>query len=188
MMILAQHSTMNPPAPSSSQLVDELMSGLQPLKPVVDIPVEAEPSSYGLWIWGMVGVMVLTALFFLMWNRRHRKLGITSEQRALASLDELTHEKLENDDFVMRVSHILKAYLEEKKFVTAVRQTTEEFLLSLRSSEELREQRNTLKTFFEQCDLVKFAGGSLADEQRGELIDSVRCLIKGIAEDEPSEM
>ena len=86
----------------------------------------------------------------------------------------------------MRVSHILKAYLEEKKFVTAVRQTTEEFLLSLRSSEELREQRNTLKTFFEQCDLVKFA--SLADEQRGELIDSVRCLIKGIAEDEPSEM
>ena len=79
---------------------------------------------------------------------------------------------------------MLKTYLEDKELFTAVRQTTEEFLESLKHSKKISDHRDSLITFFEQCDLVKFAGGSLVDEQREELIDNVKTLVNEICQSE----
>ncbi len=187
MSSLAQAPIINQPAQPSAPSVDELMSGLRPLKPAVELPTEPEPFSYEILAWGVVGVIILALLSWWIWKRLRREKSLTPEQTAMQSLDEIAEEDLSHDDFIMKVSHILKGYLEEKKLFIAVRQTTEEFLDSLKNSEKLSEQRETLKTFFEQCDHVKFAGGTLADEQRRELINSVRSLVKGISQSEPDK-
>ncbi len=184
MSSLAQTSIINQPPQPSAPSVDELMSGLRPLKPAVELALEPEPFPYEILAWGVVGVVILTLLSWWIWKRLRREKSLTPEQTAMQCLDEIAEADLGNDDFIMKVSHTLKGYLEEKKLFTAVRQTTEEFLHSLKNSEKLSEQRETLKTFFGQCDLVKFAGGNLTDEQRRELIDSVRSLVKGISQSE----
>jgi len=187
MIVLAQNSTVNESSPSSTALLDELMSGLRPIKPEVHIPVEPDPFPYSLVIGSIFGLVSLVLLFFWIRNRSRGEKRVSAEQEALTSLEIVSQEDLGNDDFVMKVSHVLKAYLEEKKCFTAMRQTTEEFFQFLRNSEKLNDHKDTLRTFFAQCDLVKFAGESLANEQRQELIESVRYLVQGIAQNESDE-
>ena len=183
MNLLAQVPNLSPDQPGAPSLED-LMSGLKPIKPAVKLPVEAESFNYLLLLWVILGLLLLTMLAWLAWKKLGKKDTLTSEQNALASLDEITDQNLDNSEFVLKVSHVLKTYLEDKELFTAVRQTTEEFLESLRHSEKISDHRDSLKTFFEQCDLVKFAGGSLVGEQREELIDNVKTLVNEICQSE----
>lgn len=178
-------STMPVTSQQAPPSVDELMSGLRPLKPPVDIPAPPEVFPYAWVVWGGVGAVALALLSWGIWKWFRRKNSLTPEQRALLSLGELNQGELGNDAFVMKVSHVLKGFFEEQNLFAAVRQTTEEFLSSLKNNDKLNAHRDTLKKFFEQCDLVKFAGGNLADEQRKELIDSACALVRGIARPEP---
>ncbi len=189
MISLAQIQSANPSAQSvpSAPTEEQLMSGLRPLKPAIEIPVEPEPTPHGLIVGSIVGVVFLALMSWLIWKGTRQKSKMTAEEIALKSLDDLTGEEWQNDDFIMNVSHIVKAYLEEKELFSAAPQTTEEFLISLKNSDKIGNQRETLQAFFEQCDLVKFAGGHLADEQRKELVETTRSLVEGIAQSESNQ-
>lgn len=188
MSSLAQLPIVNQPTESATPSVEELMSGLRPLKPAVELPKAPEPFPYDLVTWGAVGFILFALLSWWIWKRLHRKKNLTPEQTAMYSLEKITEKDMGNDDFIMKLSHIMKRFLEEKKLFTALPQTTEEFLDSLKNSDKLNDHRETLKTFFEQCDFVKFAGGNLADEQRKQLSNSIRTLIKDIAQTESSKL
>lgn len=60
--------------------------------------------------------------------------------------------------FCSEVSDIIRVYLEERFRFHAPDRTTEEFLLELQSTDLLmHDQKESLRDFLEQCDLVKFA-------------------------------
>lgn len=119
-------------------------------------------------------VLLMTALVIsgiIYWHKRAgRKLPppvqVRPEEIALQELDRLLAEDLlargEIKFFHIRISDILRQYIENRFGLKAPERTTEEFLVALslaKSSENalLGKHRALLSNFLTQCDLVKFA-------------------------------
>lgn len=176
------------PAPDASQLstpsqqgtssVEELMSGLQPLKPPVEIPATPEPFPAHFLIGGLLGAVTLAVLIYFIYKHFRKTKKISPRQKALQSLASIKDSTMESNDYIMAVSHILKGYLEDQGILPAIRQTTEEFLNTLKTSDKISDHRDTLRKFLEQCDLIKFACGKLAPSQRDELAETARHIIQ----------
>ena len=119
-------------------------------------------------------VLLMTAIVIsgiIYWHKRaSRKLPppvqVRPEEIALQELDRLLSEDLlargEIKFFHIRISDILRQYIENRFGLKAPERTTEEFLVAVslaKSSENalLGKHRALLSNFLTQCDLVKFA-------------------------------
>ncbi len=148
------------------------------------VPADADPSApkdiappvdlarRGLppWLWaglGGLGLLALAAGAWWWYRRRQRAAPVPLVQRpahtlALAALAQVRRADLigqgQIDDFYLRVSIILRRYIELRFGLRAPEQTTEEFLTALLSTTGLiATHRDLLAAFLQQCDLVKFA-------------------------------
>jgi len=123
--------------------------------------------NYLPWVLGAAGLLLITLL--LVWFlRRPRKVIHATETplqphvkalRALAKLKGTPRQtEAEVEAFYVEVSKVLRIYLEERFGLHAPERTTEEFLAEIEQGDTLTgEQRQSLRRFLEQCDLVKFA-------------------------------
>ena len=67
-------------------------------------------------------------------------------------------EKGEAKLFYLRLSNVLRHYIEDRFGLRAPEQTTEEFLVELRQGQPFGSaHKELLQSFLEHCDLVKFA-------------------------------
>jgi hypothetical protein len=113
----------------------------------------------GVLVLGAGGVYGLRAM-----GRRRRVLAQRSAyDEAVARLRELEQtgapDATTADGWFVRLSAIVRSYLERRYEIRAPELTTEEFLLVATSRPELtREHRAQLTQFLERCDRVKFAG------------------------------
>ncbi len=82
-------------------------------------------------------------------------------------------------EFSTAVSDIVRSYIELRFDLIATHRTTEEFLRDLleSSKESLVRHRTLLSDFLQQCDLVKFAGISLAPQTMESLHHSARAFV-----------
>jgi hypothetical protein len=140
----------------------------------------------GSWVLPAVlaGAIVIALCAYAVWRRRHR--GTAS--RSL-TLSEQTLERLEETRPLMRpatarefgiaASEVIRNYIEKRFNVIATQRTTEEFLQTLLqgSNEMLARHRSLLEEFLQQCDLVKFAGASLAVTDMESLFLSARGFV-----------
>jgi Domain of unknown function (DUF4381) len=121
---------------------------------------------------------------FILWRRRHRRI-----QPRTLSLSERTLQRLDGTRPLMRpdtarafgiaASELIRDYIEKRFEVVATQRTTEEFLQALlqNSNETLVRHRPLLAEFLRQCDLVKFAGDSLAVTDMESLFQSARRFV-----------
>jgi len=114
------------------------------------------------------GVVVVGGAVCLVWWLRRRRRAVqvvprvAAHELAYRRLEALVAENLiEGGDvklFYIRLSDILRRYIEDRFGLHAPERTTEEFLTELRTSDELAEGfRPLLEKFLTHCDLVKFA-------------------------------
>jgi len=138
-----------------------------PLEELRDIkgPLSLKGFSMNLWlVFLLLGLMMVGVIFL---KRRDRKLSappappLPPHVVALRALDEIAKMNLLQRDvkeYYFRVSGVLRRYLEDRFGVNAPEQTTEEFLETISKDHILNtDQKETLRSFLEQCDLVKFA-------------------------------
>ncbi|MBC8353628.1 MAG: hypothetical protein H8E66_16640 [Planctomycetes bacterium] len=129
-------------------------------------PVDLPPSR--AWIAWAIGASVVLLLVgaAATWLLIRRKTMVPVEQltpRELASreLEQLWRDVANREDvkvFYVRLTAIVRTYIEGTTGVNAPEQTTEEFLREIGASERFsREERQRLKDFLESADLVKFA-------------------------------
>ncbi|MGW8288598.1 MAG: BatD family protein, partial [Desulfobulbales bacterium] len=116
-------------------------------------------------------VSALAVCIFYFWNKRKRKkvspeTALSPEEIARQELDRLLAENLltkgEIKFFHLRISDILRRYIENRFGLKAPERTTEEFLVELSRADSatdalLRDHKTLLTDFLTQCDLVKFA-------------------------------
>lgn len=123
------------------------------------------------WLWALAALALAAAT--LLWKRLRRpKLAseaagqgrlatLTAEQRAESALAELEASGLwkagRRAEFYLRLTDILRAYLEERFGFPAPRSTTAEALRRLRALDVDRAALGCLRALFERADLVKFA-------------------------------
>ena len=136
---------------------------LSNIAPVLDIPKDY------FFLWLISGLALIVVLAFAFYWIRIRKPveappppPLPPHVIAGRALDELLAENLaeqgRSKKFYERISHILRAYIENLFGLKAVEQTTEEFFHDLKTSSLfLSDQKRLLKKFLDHCDLVKFA-------------------------------
>ena len=119
----------------------------------------------GAWWWAALA-MVLAVIAWLLLRRRARRrpppLVLLPHERALRELEHLHAENLflrgESKLYFVRLSQILRGYIEERFGLRAPERTTEEFLQELKSDHRVPEHhKHELSRFLDLCDLVKFA-------------------------------
>ncbi len=132
----------------------------------------------------LMAAIVVALCAYLVWRRRHRAV----RHRPL-TLSELTLQRLEGTrpfmlpatarEFGIAASELIRDYIEKRFSVVATQRTTEEFLQALlqNSNEALARHRSLLAEFLSQCDLVKFAGDSLAVANMEALFQSARRFV-----------
>jgi hypothetical protein len=137
---------------------------IKDIKPPVYFPANFSPLI-------IIGILIL--LVALVWlisilikRFSQRKENITPQkpahQIAYEALQDLRRKNLPYTgrikEYYSELSDIVRRYIEARFNIRAAEMTTEEFLFSLRDSDDLTgAQKNLLKEFLTQCDMVKFA-------------------------------
>lgn len=130
-------------------------------------PQPLEENHRHWWVWGLLLAiaLLLTAFRFL----RRRVSGVATERKrspeeiASGALVALLAEDLPGQglfkDFYVRLTGIVRFYIEGTTGLRAPEQTTEEFLREMRTQATFPAERsNQLQEFLEAADMVKYAG------------------------------
>jgi hypothetical protein len=162
------------------------------LKPPTD-PVIVEQDDYRLLI--ALGALLAIALgallawlFMRWWQKRDRPEPAPPPppppwETALAELHELEHSRAaavtegRTEEWVDAVSDSVRAYLGRRFGFHGLESTTDEIADELRRSTALTIEPQDAVGFLGQCDLVKFAKASLADEASLTLIQEALTLV-----------
>lgn len=126
-------------------------------------------SGSSLWPWIVGSMLIASALIATVLLARRRKIQsdqpriLTPEEIAHAALSQLLEEKLPEKglvkEFYLRLTGIVRQFIEGTTGLKAPEQTTEEFLRAMRTRDVFPvEQSLRLKEFLEAADMVKYAG------------------------------
>ena len=168
----------------STELTDEVpdLAKLDPMVP----PKPIAQTNYSLWF-GCVAAVV-AVIVGLLWYRRRSRRGIelippqTPEEIAQKALAHLLSEDLPSrgllKEFYVRLTGIVRVFIEGTTGLQAPEQTTEEFLRAMRSAQVFPLDRSErLKEFLEAADMVKFAGQQPGVEQLESSVQRAREFI-----------
>jgi hypothetical protein len=129
--------------------------------------------AYGIWRWR---------------RRRQRALPPSPFEVALQRLEDIRAlmSPTSAAEFSVKVSAIVRSYIEQRFAVIATRRTTEEFLRDLLESSHtsLAIHRASLGKFLHLCDFVKFGGLSLNLQNMESLRQSARTFVLATAQPE----
>lgn len=150
--------------------------------PIHDIVGPLPFFSGPLWVIILVFLLVAIAVGFIWWflGRKKAKV-ITPREAALSALASLRGSVSEGNDhdFGVGVSDVIRRFLGEALGLAAPRQTTEEFLGSLRDSLRfVPAEQEALGEFLHRSDYLKFAQGAATAEQRIALIEAAESFVK----------
>jgi len=159
-------------APDALVIVESLLDrpGATPPADVRDIkgPV-AVPRDYRPLVWlaaAVLAVLAAAAGLYYVLNRRRRAVAAIAprppHEVALEALAKLHAARLaeagRQEEFYVRLSDIIRTYLEARFHLRAPEMTTEEFLQVAQRDRQLSAaQRSALGAFLSEADLVKFA-------------------------------
>ena len=183
----------------SARLTIQVKSTLEEtgaLPDIADIKQPAQPPAGPIpyWRWlGLTASLILLLLAALLLYRRLRKHSgqrpaepiIPPHERALEALRLLSMETPQTpeaiDRFYVRLSEIVRVYVEQRFGIQAPDRTTEEFLNELEQTHDLflPHQRQLLRSFLGECDLVKFARFLPATADIRHALDQAIAFVEG---------
>jgi len=168
------------PAPEGEDAYEVLTARISfEVAPILadDAPLELRPAQPNLgprrspskawWVWAMGMLFAVAAVAPFAWRgfiaMRERQRRQSAYEVARSELDLLLQagrptEKT-MDGFYVKLSLIVRTYLEDRFALRSPELTTQEFLTEMGRSPDLaRSHQKLLQTLLEQADLVKFAG------------------------------
>ena len=132
----------------------------------------------------LLAALLLAAAAFVVWFSRRRAKhvrALTLTERTLQRLEAIRPlmQPASAREFGIEASEIVRTYVELRFEGVATQRTTEEFLQDLLqdSRTALAGYRPLLGDFLQQCDFVKFAGGSLTSPDMESLFQSARKFV-----------
>lgn len=151
------------------------------------------------WWWAWLTVPLIALIGFVVWRRRRRTdtavepVKLSPAEIARAALAQLLAENLPAQgrfqEFYLRLTGVVRQYIEGTTGVRAPEQTTEEFLRAMRSQQLFGvEQSVRLQDFLEAADMVKYAGQEPAASQIDLSIASAREFIDTRPKDAPHQL
>ena len=160
-------------------MTNAVTNDIRDIKPPLEIP------NGWAWLWWTLGTVAALAILFLVfrwWQKQRAQISIAppipAHVRAKQKLEEALALISQPKEFCVLVSDTVRFYLEERFDFRAPERTTEEFLRELNATDLLlREQKESLGKFLQNCDLVKFAKYEPGEPELRELYSSAMHLI-----------
>jgi hypothetical protein len=152
------------------------LANLEPMLPPQSVPRVSAAAWVGA---GVVAAVLAIVAGVLLVRRRKRRVveapRLSPEEIARAALQLLLSENLPArgliKEFYLRLTGIVRQYVEDTTGIRAPEQTTEEFLRDMRSRQAFpRERGARLAEFLEAADLIKYAGQTPQEGQTEEAI------------------
>lgn len=158
------------------------LANLEPMVPPQPL------ASGSTWLWLELLIAAVLIGFLIIWSRRRRIQKtveipkLTPEQIAHAALSALLAEDLPGrgliKEFYLRLTGIVRQYIEDTTGLRAPDQTTEEFLQAMRTRNVFTPERSIrLQEFLEAADMVKYAGQQPDATQIESAIDRAREFV-----------
>jgi len=135
-----------------------------------DIKPPVEPRSDLFWLLLLLVVIALAAAIYFVWQYFLRRKNLAAANQIVKLPHKIAYERLERlrqrnlpaqghvKEYFIELSDIVRRYVEGRFSIDAPEMTTEEFLGSLRQSDQLSNvHKNLLKEFLNCSDMVKFA-------------------------------
>ena len=150
------------------------ITGIEELPPVHQTAFPWGAIAAGLSVAGLIALSLLIGLR----KRRAAHAPMSVRERALAELRQLEAAAGLDPTAVERLAHIVRQFFERHPSLAATKQTTVEFLASVRATGSLPEEpARRLEDLLRRCDLVKFAGQCPSPAEGCALLDDARRLI-----------
>ena len=147
------------------------MTDIRDVKDVVEILLKENNRTKLIIVLGSLAAVALVLLVCLMFMKKSKTAPppVPAHVKALVALYNLTQSDLLAKslykEYFSLLSIILRRYIEDRFQMRAPEQTTEEFLAVLRQDPEFTyEQREMLRAFLGECDMIKFAKGETSME------------------------
>ncbi|HOO76874.1 MAG TPA: hypothetical protein PLI51_11845 [bacterium] len=184
----------SPPVPLKVEsLLPEGQENPQPrdIKDQAVLPADPRP-----WIAAAAAAIALAAAVWFVRRRRRRPAGpgpaappVPPHLAALAALEAIRAEDLPAQgrvgEYYVRVSDVVRRYLEDRFNLRAPERTTEEFLVEMASADSLSgRHRELLAEFLTRCDLVKFARYGPTRAEMEQVWDAAVGVVKETAPEE----
>lgn len=159
-------------------------------------PVALTRRGLPLWLTILLGIVALLCLLAALWwwYRRRTRPAEAPPPRpahlvALEALRQLQHDNLITmgriDEFYVRLSAIVRRYVEWRFGLRAPEQTTEEFLAVAHTTGDIiGAHRDLLGAFLQQCDLVKFARHQPTSDDMQRVWDSAKTFVEHTADEQ----
>ena len=189
---LADGSTVTAALPAVAIELESLLGDGIPLTDLASEirgPVEIDTGSW-LW-WVAAGTAGAAALAFAWWLRSRGAAAaaeppLPPAEWAMRELDRLDADGLpargEVDSFFVRLSGIVRTYIEGRFAIAAPDRTTQEFLREASRNATLAgENERELGAFLRTADMVKFAAARPADEACAQAMRSMRAFVERTA-------
>jgi len=144
------------------------------------------------WWFGAIGIAGLLVLVTLLFVRRAKRMDeISPYERASVALASLESQGLPDaealDDWYVRLSGIVREYLEGRFSLRAPELTTEEFLRVAQRSDRLSsEHKGLVSGFLADCDRVKFGGYEPGSDESRSVLEAARRFLLETRESENS--
>ena len=123
-------------------------------------------------------LIIIAVIMFIKSNKSQVRI-LSPWEIARKSLAELKKELTVNDEaFFVRLSDILRMYIERRFALPATEKTSEEFIQQLRTDSILsKKQRLALERFLGTADLVKFAKMNSDEKQKNECLEMADSFV-----------
>ena len=148
---------------------------------------QPERSSFGFWaVAGAAGLVGLTFLgFLLVWRRPHRSSNLDWALQALRHLRKSpSFDQLTGEQVYVRVTNILRLFVEREFEIGASRLTTPEFLDQVQTDSRLSPAlQRKLAQYLQLADQVKFAAATPNQASLSQVLDQTERLIRDAAEE-----
>jgi hypothetical protein len=149
----------------------------------------APPVDYSLlppWVIFCGALVALVLCGLIGWWIRRRwqrpRPQPSPRERTLELLDRISREieNLSPYQFSIRVSDILRRYVTDQYQLPVTRQTSVEFLATLRKASPFSEdEKSLLEDFLNRCDLIKFARYDATIEDSRMLLEEATYFVQG---------
>jgi hypothetical protein len=128
-------------------------------------------------------LLILALVAYFVWPNPKPKtiLPPLPKEVAKQSLQKLKESMQEQNmyDFSIRISDILRGFIEHHFGIQAVRQTTVEFLTAASRSPQFDlAQKERLRQFLRACDSIKFARANIGVPEREALFEQASAFVE----------
>jgi len=149
-----------------------------PIHDIVDaVPLPFVP--FWVWIAGGAALALLVGLLIWWFFFRNRRAELTPRQKALLALGELASAGVSGYEFAVKVSEVLRSYIETVYGLRATRQTSLEFLEAIQANRVFsEEEKQAMAEFLETADLVKFARQDLGESENTKLRETALAVVQ----------